>query len=112
MGTEHTCTLTLFPEGEAVCLECGALYIFYATLLGPLLEDYREDNPDICECGHSIQHEHDQFGCVFVHIGGKCEVKGKWIIPAGVDPWYACGATYCDDPACVTHNHDHPNHDG
>lgn len=27
------------------------------------------------------------------------------------DPYYFCGAAYCDDPACVTHNPRHPNHD-
>lgn len=26
------------------------------------------------------------------------------------DPYYSCGAAYCDDPACTTHNPRHPNH--
>lgn len=108
---EHQCTLTLFPEGEAVCLDCGAFYIFHSMMIEPLLEGYRENNPDICECGCSIQREHDQFGCTLLSHKDTCERKGAWVIPAGVDPWYSCGAAYCDDPACVTHNREHPNHE-
>jgi hypothetical protein len=27
------------------------------------------------------------------------------------DPDYACGAAYCDDPACNTHNPNRPNNE-
>lgn len=39
-----------------------------------------------------------------------------WLVDASKevgtpDPTYACGASFCDDPACTTHNMRHPFHD-
>lgn len=31
-ATKHECDLIVLPEGEAVCLDCGAYYIFKQTL--------------------------------------------------------------------------------
>ena len=37
----HEHGLTIFPEGEAVCLDCGALYIYTGTLDAESLEEYQ-----------------------------------------------------------------------
>lgn len=45
-------------------------------------------------------------------LGCKCYERFAAIIdPRAPDPYYFCGAAYCDDPACTTHNRRHPNHD-
>lgn len=41
--SEHVCALTLLLEGEAVCLECGAYYIYQSTLTEPELVEVREE---------------------------------------------------------------------
>lgn len=44
-------------------------------------------------------------------LGCKCyERFAELVDPLTPDPFYSCGAGYCDDPACITHNREHPNH--
>lgn len=63
-----------------MCLECGALYVYSHTVDEDSLALCRADNPDACGCGHSIQHEHDQYGCIWIGCMDTCKTKGPTVV--------------------------------
>jgi hypothetical protein len=75
---EHFCKLTVMPEGEAVCLDCGAYYIYSTTLEGPELAEVRQEAAERARAGSCVNlaphHSHDWFdGMLRVNCPGVPE---------------------------------------